>query len=192
MATKETALEKVAGADERPMKKRLQIEYLLGQYKQSHPDVDPAIEPHLIAEWAIKQGISRPVPQTPEEILRKDIARYLKNDYIDDPQGRHVRKNHAIFIPVVTKDGIVRRSRWYEKDIAPPEHMRLSLQLRRTAAFHDVRQMDLDFQSYNDNNVYGVKLPLMDYNMNPDVQESNLPATYPSAPPDDEEGDDEV
>lgn len=187
MATKE----QLPNAGGRPAKKRLQIEYVLEQYKQSHTDVDPAIEPHLIAEWAIKEGISRPIPQTPEELLRKDIARYLKNDYIDDPQGRHVRRNHAIFIPVVTQDGVKRRSRWYEKDVAPPEHMRLSLQLRRTAAFHDVRQMDLDFQSYNDNNVYGVKLPPMDYNMNADVQEANLPPTYPTEPPSDIDDEDE-
>lgn len=189
MATKET----VVAAGERPRKKRLQIEYVMEQYRLAHPGVDPAVEPHLIAEWAIKAGISRPVPETPEELLRKDIARYLKNDYVDDPQGRHVRKNHAIFIQVQTQDGPKRRSRWYEKDVAPPEHMRLSLQLRRTAAFHDVRQMDLDFQSYNDNNVYGEKLAPMDYNFNHDVQEANLPATYPSAPSFDvDDEDDEI
>jgi hypothetical protein len=181
--------EKVVEAGERPRKKRLQIEYVMDQYRLAHPGVDPAVEPHLIAEWAIKAGISRPVPETPEELLRKDIARYLKNDYVDDPQGRHVRKNHAIFIQVQTPEGPKRRSRWYEKDVAPPEHMRLSLQLRRTAAFHDVRQMDLDFQSYNDNNVYGETLAPMDYNFNHDLQEANLPATYPSAPSFD--GDDE-
>ncbi len=187
MATKEK--EVVAG--ERPTKKRLQIEYVMEQYRQAHPDVDPAVEPHRIAEWAIAEGISRPIPQTPEEILRKDIARYLKNDYIEDPQGRHVRRNHAVFIPVLANGEVKRRSRWYGIDVAPPDHMRLSLQLRRTAAFHDVRQMDLDFQSYNDNNIFGEKLAPMDYNFNKDVQEANLPATYPSEPTFDDE-DDEI
>lgn len=186
--------EKVAVTGERPRRKRLEIEYVMEQYRLAHPGVDPAVEPHLIAEWAIKAGISRPIPETPEELLRKDIARYLKNVYEDDPQGRHVRKNHAIFIQVQTPDGPKRRSRWYEKDVAPPEHMRLSLQLRRTAAYHDVRQMDLDFQSYNDNNVYGAKLAPMDYDFNKDVQEANLPATYPSEPSFDvdEDEDDEI
>lgn len=190
MATKET---EVKTAGERGQRKRLQIEYLMEQYRLAHPDVDPAVEPHLIAEWAIQNGLSRPIPQTPEEILRKDIARYLKNDYIDDPQGRHVRKNHAVFIQVQTQDGPKRRSRWYGIDVAPPDHMKLSLQLRRNAAFHDIRQMELDFQSYNDNNTYGVKLVPMDYNFNKDVQEANLPATYPSEPSFDvDEDDDEI
>jgi hypothetical protein len=53
--------------------------------------------------------------------------------------------------------------------------------------------MDLDFQSYNDNNVYGAKLASMDYDFNKDVQEANLPATYPSEPSFDvDDEDDEI
>jgi hypothetical protein len=61
MATKE----KVVVAGEKPRRKRLEVEYVMDQYRLAHPDVDPAVEPHLIAEWAIKAGISRPVPETP-------------------------------------------------------------------------------------------------------------------------------
>jgi hypothetical protein len=43
----------------------------------------------------------------------------------------------------------------------------------------DAIQLDLDWASYNDNNVLGVKLPPLDYNLTLDVQESKLPTTYP-------------
>jgi hypothetical protein len=61
------------------------------------------------------------------------------------------------------------------------------LQLRRRAAVQDILQLDLDFHSYNDNNVFGVKLTPVDYDINKDVEESKMPTTYPSDPPRDDD-----
>ena len=57
-----------------------------------------------------------------------------------------------------------------------------SLQLRRRGVFQDVRQMEIDRAFYNDNNVFGVKLPPIDYNLTIDLEESDLPTKYPEGP----------
>jgi len=57
-----------------------------------------------------------------------------------------------------------------------------SLQLRRRGLFQDAKQMDIDWASYNDNNVLGVKLPPIDYNLNIDLEESRLQMKYPDEP----------
>lgn len=163
------------------------IEYIIEQYHKAHPDEDVAeAVPDLIAEWAYKKGLWNRPPADPVTLLQRDISRYLRNSYFEDPQGREVRKNHAIFIWVQTPDGLKKRSVWKELFHAPPEHMRMALQLRRRAAARDVMQLDLDFKSYNENNVFGATIPKMDYDMNKDVEEVSLPTTYPEPDEDDD------
>lgn len=175
-------------------KRAREMEYLFDRYKAAHPEEDGGpIEPHVIAPWAIRMGLWRRPPITPEETLRQELAKHLASQYITDPQEREVRKNHAIFIKVTTPDGVKRRSRWYTLFQAPPDHMRQSAQLRRRAALADVAQLELDLDSYNDNNIWGVKLPPMDFNFNPDLAERKMPTQYPDEAPDAEsEGDDEA
>ena len=165
-------------------KRAREIEYLLDRYKAAHPQEDGGpIEPHVIAPWAIKRGLWKRHAITPEDILRKEIAGFLKNEYIHDPQGRDVRKHHAMPVEVKTPDGVKRHWRYYDIYHAPEKHMLGSLQIRRRGMVADAVQLDLDWASYNDNNVLGVKLPPIDYNLNLDVEESKLPTTYPQEQP---------
>jgi hypothetical protein len=157
-----------------------EIEYVLDRYKAAHPEDDGGpIEPHVIAPWAIRRGLWKRPPLTSEEILRKEIASFLKSEYIKDPQGREVRKNHALPMKVKTPEGKRRYWRYYDIYHAPEKHMLGSLQIRRRGMVADAIQLDLDWASYNDNNVFGAKLPPLDYNLTLDVQESKLPTTYP-------------
>lgn len=146
--------------------------------------------PHLIAEWAIRNGHYNRPPVDPTVQLRRDLSRHLRTEYITDPQGRDVRKNHAVMIPVQTQDGERLRPLYKELFHAPAEHMKASFQLRRRGVVRDVMQMDLDFQSYNDNNVHGVKRDKMDYDINKDLDELNMPTTYPDSFDDDDDDDD--
>jgi hypothetical protein len=90
-------------------------------------------------------------------------------------------------IPVKTPDGEKLRPLYRELFQATPEHMKASFQLRRRGMVRDAVQLDLDYKSYLDNNVHGATLPPMDYNLNPDVEELNLPTTYPDPDEDDDE-----
>lgn len=167
---------------------RRYMQYLLEKYQAEHPEEDPSqVEPRRVAEWAVRRGIYQRPPTKPEDRLRRELARYLKTEYTTDPQGRHVRKHHAVVYYVETAQGLQRRSRWYEIYHAAPEEMQAALQLRRRMAFQDVRQLSLDFESYNDNNVRGGVLEPMDFNFNEDLKESKMPTTYPEDPPSDEE-----
>jgi hypothetical protein len=165
------------------------MEYILTMYRAEHPN--QPIEPHIVSPWAIRRGFFKKPPIQPEEILRKELSRHLKNAYFIDPQGREVRSNHAVFIDVMTPQGTKRRSRWLPLFEAPPEHMSVSAQLRRRQALSDVIQLTLDLESYNENNIHGAKLPLPDCDFNKDVEESRQPATYPTEPPDSDD-DDEI
>lgn len=165
------------------------MEYILEIYRAEHPD--QPIEPHVVSPWALKRGYFKKPPIQPEEILRKELARHLKNAYFIDPQGREVRANHAIFIPVETPKGIKRRSRWLPLFEAPPEHMIVSAQLRRRQAFSDVMQLTLDLESYNENNFHKAVLPLPSFNFDHDIEESRQPAVYPKDAPENIQDEDD-
>jgi len=167
--------------------KASELQYVIDQYHKAHPDEDPdEVAPHLVAPWAISRGIWDREPVSPEVQLRRDLSRHLRTEYFVDPQGREVRKNHAIMIPTQTQDGEKLRPLYKELFHAGPEHMRASLQLRRRGVVRDVMQMELDFLSYNDNNVYSAKLDKMDYDINKDLDELNMPTTYPDGEDDDD------
>ena len=169
----------------------VRMAFIIDQYDKAHgKDSSQSTEPHLIANWAVEQGLFKRPPVSPQEYLRKLIARHLRNEQIKDPQGREVRKWHNVLYEVQTEDGPRQRSRWFQIFNAPAKHMLASLQIRRRSALSDVGQLDLDFHSYNENNIFGETLPPMDYNFNKDLEEMRESGTYPDAPADeDEDGD---
>ena len=168
-------------------KRAQEMEFVIEKWKAAHPEDDGGpIQPHVIAPWATKRGLWKRPPVTPEEQLRKEIALYLKNSYIIDPQGREVRENHAVPIMVQTPKGMRRFSEYYDLFHAPKKHMMTSAQLRRRSALADVAQLELDLWSWNDNNVMGEKIDPMDFNFNKDLAEMKMPKKYPAeAPPTD-------
>jgi hypothetical protein len=74
--------------------------YLFEQYKTAHPGEGDEIKPHLVAPWAIMQGLWKRPPMEAEEVLRRLLSRALRNEYIVDPQGREVRKHHPVISEV--------------------------------------------------------------------------------------------
>jgi hypothetical protein len=165
--------------------------YLVEQYKLAHPEEGVNISPRLISAWAIKRGLWKRPPMEPEEILRRDLCRAMRNDYVIDPQGREVRHYHSVTTTIKTAEGDRRSSTWYVSETAPPGHMRISLQQRRQAALADVKQLKLDFESYNDNNRFGATLPELDFNFNKDLEELELPTSYPNEWEEEEPEDEE-
>lgn len=161
----------------KPRVKDKKMLYLIEQYKRSH-EVN-VVDTQTIARWAISEGLWKRPPVDPELMLRKQLANALRTEYYTDPQGREVRKNH----PVVITEELQRRWYWASINEAEPGHMRLSLQQRRLGILADCKQHRTDSDSYNDNNKYGAKLPLFDYDFNKDLEELSLPTTYPSEKP---------
>lgn len=147
---------------------------LRDEYMATHPEAD-CFDPEKAGEWAISSRRYRREPPTLLRMFKRDMARALRNEYYEDPQGREVRKNH----PVRGEQGVL----WVDHQTARPEQIRVSLQTRRRGILADCVQCSIDFDSYNDNNLYGVKLPPMDFNFNTDLDELKKPTDYPEEKP---------
>jgi len=112
-----------------------------------------------IAAWAIKEGKYEPPLGDAEERLARRIADAMAEEYITDPQGRSVRRNHAA--QRRTKDGQYAWV-WDAIDRASRAHMEAALQNRRQAIVADCKQLKTDADSYNENYNPGepIQLPL--------------------------------
>ena len=163
------------------------MQYLIEQYKAAHSDEGSDVRPHLVANWAVDEGIWQPTPTGPKEQLRRLLSRSLRETYLLDPQGREVRASLPILEEVMTPDGPRLLSRWYPIFDAPATVARASFSLRRRRALADVSQLQFDFMSWNDNNRAGESLDRMDFNFNADLSEMAEPTTYPEGPDVDED-----
>lgn len=148
-----------------------------------------AVDAEKAAEWAIETGRWARKPPTALQLCKRDLSRAMRSEYMTDPQGRAVRRMHPARYPRKGDDGAQSSwlTIWADLFKAPPEHMRVSLQQRRRGILADARQHKIDAESYNDNNVHGTKLQLFDYNLNPDLEEMELPTTYGDEKPEEDE-----
>lgn len=166
--------------------------YLVEQYRNAHADLTGPVDPDAVSAWAIDNGIYKPKPIDPKLQLRRLIRSALRDDYTEDPQGREVRANQPEMVEVRTPEGLRWRSKWWRTFEMPPEKMRAAGQLRRRSAFNDVYQIHIDFESYNDNNVFKAAIEPLDFDFNKDIEEAALPTEYPDGPTlEDEDAEDD-
>jgi hypothetical protein len=156
--------------------------YLVELYQKEHGEEGEEIDLDSVSHWALEEGKYKLKPVSPQKILRRMMAQALRGDHTTDPQGREVRKYHFV---TQQDDSGKTTSRAYDIFNAPPDHMKLSLSLRRRSALKDVAQLELDLQSYNDNNKFGETIEGFDYNFNKDLEEGAMPTDYPSEAPED-------
>jgi hypothetical protein len=159
--------------------------YLLDLYQREHGGAAETFDLDEVAAWAIREGHYRPEPVDPAKALKGQMAKAMKNEHVTDPQGREVRKFHA----VRHTDGERQWTLWATITDADPGHMRVSLQQRRSYLLSGCRQHKMDSESYNENNKYNATLPFSDYNFNPDLEEETLPTEYPMERPSEDEDD---
>jgi len=167
--------------------------FLVEKFIEAHPKASNPVDPDAVAAWSLKTGLYKMPPIDPQQLLRRNIRTALRDDYIEDPQGRDVHANQPEMVEVKTPDGIRWRSRWYKIFEMPPDKMRAAGALRRRGAFRDVFQIHIDFDSYNDNNIFKAKVEQLDFNFNKDIKEATMPTDYPDEGPtlDDEDEEDE-
>ena len=164
----------------RPKRGNKKMNFIVDCYKNAHPDEGTDISPDLVADWAVEQpGLWKPIPISPRDQLCRLIARSLRETYMEDPQGREVRANHPVFQDVVTPEGVRHLARYYPLFDSPAEIARVFFSWKRKAALSDVRQLNLDFESWLDNNKFGDTLERPDYNFNVDIEEMKQPTEYP-------------
>ncbi len=131
-----------------------------------------------ITNWAINNN-KLPLPRPAIARYCRDLlSRALREERVTDPQGRRVRKFHAVRID---KHGHTSWL-WGDKDIVDSGHMKTSFQQRRKEISNDCCSLNLDVKSYNDNNNKGANFQI-EFNFNNDVKESELAETNPTLSP---------
>lgn len=144
-----------------------------------------------VAAWGLHKGLLHP-PRTPiVKLLAAQLRRAARDEYISDPQGRRVRRNHARREECLLNGELKQLVFWDDIYTAKPEHMRVSFQQRRSGVLYDCKQLQLDMESWNENNPHGAPPMVIPFNFEPDLAELKEPIDYPEARPFDEEDDDE-
>jgi hypothetical protein len=127
-----------------------------------------------VAAWAVRNGHYEAAPGNTIKQCAHELARAARAEYYTDPQGRTVRKKHAIR----QDQGFL----WADIETAPPTHVRMSLQQRRMYIVGDCKQLKTDLDSYNDNNVHGAQIQ-MSFDFTEDLRELEMPQEYPARKP---------
>jgi len=100
-----------------------------------------------MAAWAIRMRLWSPSPSAMIDECAEQLARAMREEYIEDVQGRTVRAKHAARREV---NG-VQMTMWADIRTAPRDHMELAFQQRRQQILGDCRQLKADADSYNEN-----------------------------------------
>ena len=157
---------------------------LLDDYLAAHGNMP--VDPNDLFRWARRNGRWEPAARSLYQQFKDELQRAAREDFYTDPQGRTVRRKHAI----VVKEGETQHSLWADIETAPPEHMKLSLQQCRRGCLGDVKQLKTDMDSYNENNNPGAPIQ-MSFNFDPDLEEMEEEGTYPDAPSEENEEDED-
>ncbi len=130
-----------------------------------------------IAAWAVRNRRYSPPRKSEVDLCAKELAEAMRLEMEIDPQGRTVRAKHCAKIKEMDDAGqLIQKTLWFDRN-AHPELMHVSLQQRRKAILGDNRQLKIDQDSYNDNNVYGAKIQLS-FNYEDDLIESEQSTEY--------------
>jgi hypothetical protein len=130
-----------------------------------------------IAAWAIRKNLwEAPIVST-MDILAKRLSEAMREEYFTDPQGRRVRKLHALRNIQILPDGKHKQlTFWIDLD-APFEDVRRAFQQQRMQVLGDCRQLKTDVDSYNDNNKYNEKIQMV-FDFTDDLIELEQPQEY--------------
>lgn len=126
--------------------KRLQ-EYA-DEYRREHGD--GPFQLGDIANWMVRNGKWSPSFEEAEKILMPHLREAMRTQYVTDPDGRRVRRNHSLKMKIVENDGSSKQmSLWHTIDTAPAPFMKRSFQQRRDSIADDCWQLKQDVDSYN-------------------------------------------
>jgi len=138
-------------------------------------------DPDDLADWMVENGLYDEAPRSPKYRCRAEIVKVMRAQHLTDPQGREVRA--MVGVRRKNSQGEL-FSTWSPLFQAKLDHARRSFQQMRRGARGELLIIDRTMKSYNDNNVHGVTLPLLDFDFNKDIAEDSMPGEYPDEKPD--------
>lgn len=156
---------------------REQLQGIVHDYMEAHK-VDE-VDLGEVAEWAVETGRYRRQPVSIIRQCKEQLSEACRSEIVKDRKGREARRMHPVRITDHGRQMVF----WADIYTAKPGHMKVSFQQRRQAILADCRAHKSDVEFYNENNSFKVKLPLFDYNFNPDLRELEMPTEYPDEKP---------
>ncbi len=109
-------------------------------------------ESDQIAQWAISKKKWEPRKETLVRRLAKMLSQAMRDEMFRDPQGRRVRRKHAVPFSKKTSDGTyTQHVMWVDIQDANHDQIHAAFQLRRDQASGDCKQLARDLDSYNEN-----------------------------------------
>jgi len=153
-----------------------QVRRIIREYRDAGEEWPPTSK--MIASWAIRTNRWDMPRRNMIDLAARDIATAMREEYATDPQGRRVRKKHAIRELRGLPDGTHEQLMfWVDIEDADPEQMEKAFQLRRMQVLGDCKHLKTDVDSWNDNNKYGVHIQ-MEFDFSEDLAEMEQPAEY--------------
>jgi hypothetical protein len=133
------------------------LQRLVEQYRREHKT--SAVNLREVAAWAIRKGGWEVRRSSAVNILARDLAHAMREEYFTDPQGRRVRKKHAQKLPKqVIEEKLVQLVLWHDVTEAKRPEMQAAFQQRRQGIVMDCSKLSQDVDSYNDN--YNSSVPI--------------------------------
>ena len=127
-----------------------------------------------IAGWGIQKGLWKPRGSDLIDVFADQLARAMREEYLIDPQGRHIRSKHAIR----TKQGGTQTALWADIRTASRQHMEIAFKQRRQQIVGDCKQLKLDVDSYNENENSGKPIQMV-FDFTHDLIEAELASSHP-------------
>lgn len=135
----------------------------------------------MIAAWAIRSGMWEPPKRSIVNQCARELAHAMREEYFVDPQGRRVRKKHAVREEREMPDGTYEQQLlWFDIDEATPRQAKGAFSLRRRQVVGECHQLKTDVDSYNDNNVQGAMIEML-WDLTDDMLELEQPTEYVAA-----------
>lgn len=137
-----------------------------------------------VARWVIGKGDWEPPDVDPVKQLGRYISRAERQQYIEDDDKQPVRRMQSY---KVKKDDR-QLTFWVAMEDATREQIHLSAQQRRNGMIADGVQLDRDVRYFNKRHNKGEPVTV-EFNLQPDIEESRLPTHYSEERPEEEADD---
>jgi hypothetical protein len=145
---------------------------------------DGPVPSRVVAGWMLREKKWAPTQEEAIDILTRHVSYAMRTQFNTDPDGRRVRRKHAVRYLEAKPDGTPTQTAfWWDIEMANPQFMLQSFQQRRAGAADICWQMKQDLDSYN--KFYNKGAPLqISFDFRDDNEERELSARDPNPPPD--------
>lgn len=127
---------------------------LLQQIVQEYRDSGESwpADSKTLAAWAIRQKKWQPAARGQIKQCASELAAAMRQEYITDPQGRRVRRKHAVPELRELPDGSHEQLfLWHDITDWSREKAQIGFQYLRTQILGDCKRLTTDVDSYNEN-----------------------------------------